>query len=682
MANDKKKTLEGVLSEQAKNEATSGAILDLYGELNYLARTHGKVSTIPLSDFLVNNKGKLTPATVKKTLESLKPYPNATPLDERAVLRELIAHYKDIAKFLENYATPTTLLFLNEYGKIPDKNTNTFKALEACYERIKFEQTHIVDDDGNDFTTLVYDDTKTGNTVWHASINNVSQADDGEYYGWLLRADKGKVLELIDKLPKDNKSYSLGFASGEQSNFMLEVAKLLIDLGISPLNGDSTTDPAYSLFDDEDGNKTVAYYSAMVAFTYVIDLVSHLYEKKLEKDSEHRTIVNIKDAEKHAVILQPHTLGLTDMIDGAFENRDLNNLYGNFRREGYKNNDEIKQKGEWLAHIDPKQGELPIDYGEKDQKTLVKFMTQVKALVLDTAIALWLYRQENPERKPDEWVKLIDLARYIERFNDKKLREKNELRPENKSQLLLGLQLAQLVGVDYRVNKDKRGNFEWRRVFLIDRITEFKTYGNTDSIIAVKVNFTKEYLESGGLNIGVILDGVQRLKTSEHKALGAYILERFAQYQASTIQGKPLKATTDTLIKKAGIIDSNTTNKLKTLQEALDQLVEISIIAKWTTKNGKHNIRGYDKESQTILIYPTDNLVNGYTTKPQAQAEKHAIKLEQQNRQRKLKTWFKGYTDRTVASKELGVSVAELNEMLAGKKIINDDIIDTIESEV
>jgi hypothetical protein len=184
------------------------------------------------------------------------------------------------------------------------------------------------------------------------------------------------------------------------------------------------------------------------------------------------------------------------------------------------------------------------------------------------------------------------------------------------------------------------------------------------------------------LNIGVILDGVQRLKTSEHKALGAYILERFAQYQASTIQGKPLKATTDTLIKKAGIIDSNTTNKLKTLQEALDQLVEISIIAKWTTKNGKHNIRGYDKESQTILIYPTDNLVNGYTTKPQAQAEKHAIKLEQQNRQRKLKTWFKGYTDRTVASKELGVSVAELNEMLAGKKIINDDIIDTIESEV
>ena len=419
-------------------------------------------------------------------------------------------------------------------------------------------------------------------------------------------------------------------------------------------------------------------------YTYMVllwTLVKLKNKAEQQQESGHRTIVNIKDAEKHAVILQPHTLGLTDMIDGAFENRDLNNLYGNFRRDGYKNNDDIRQKGQWLAHIDPKQGELPLDFGEKDKKTLVKFMTQVKALVLDTAIALWLYRQEHPERKPDEYIKLIDLARYIERYNDKKLREKNELRPENKSQLLLGLQLAQLVGVDYRVGKDKKGNFEWRRVYLIDRITEYKTYGNTDSVIAVKVNFTKEYLESGGLNIGVILDGVQRLKTSEHKALGAYILERFAQYQAKTIQGLPLTATADTLIKKAGIIDNNTTNKLKTLQEALDQLAEFGIIAKWSTKNSKQKISGYDKESQSILLYPTDNIVNGYTTKTQTQAEKNAIKLEQRNRQHKLKTWFKGYTDRKVASDELGISVAELNEMLAGKKIINDDIIEKIEKD-
>lgn len=678
MPSNNDNTFEQDLGRALEN-APKTTIFDLDDELNYLARTHGKVSTIPLSDFLVNSKGKLNPNAFKKALEQIKPYGDKTPLDDELLLKKLTANYKEVASFLESYATPTTLLFLNEYGKIPDKNTPAYKEIEACYEYVQLEQKTI-NDNGKTYHTLVYDDSKNGGAVYTTYVGKRRPKDGGEWHGYILKESQAKVLAIIDKLPKANRAYSLAFASGEQSSLLVKTAKLCVKLGISPLDDTDKEHPF--VLNDENNEPFKGYLSASIIFTYIIDAVSYLYELKQSKESGHRTIVNIKDAEKHAVMLQPHTLGLTDMIDGAFEGRDLKNLYKNFRREGYKNNDEIKQKGEWLAHIDPKQSELPIDYGERDRKTLVKFMTQVKALVLDTAIALWLYRQEHPEYKPDEWVKLIDLARYIERFNDKKLREKNELRPENKSQLLLGLQLAQLVGVDYRVNKDKRGNYEWRRVFLINQITDFKTYGNTDSVIAVKVNFTKEYLESGGLNIGVILDGVQRLKTPEHKALGAYILERFAQFQASTIKGKPLTATADTLIKKAGIIDSNTTYKLETLQKALDQLVATNIIAKWGTKNGKKNIRGYDKESQSLLLYPTENLINGYTTKPQTQAERHAIKIEQQNRQKKVKAWFKGYTSREVASRVLGISLAEFNEILAGKTIINNDIMDIIDSEM
>ena len=138
----------------------------------------------------------------------------------------------------------------------------------------------------------------------------------------------------------------------------------------------------------------------------------------------------------------------------------------------------------------------------------------------------------------------------------------------------------------------------------------------------------------------------------------------------------------NTLIKKAGITDNNKTNKLVTLQKALDAFVENGLIEKWACKNGATAIRGYDKDSQTILVYPTKNLIESYAPKSQTQAERKAIKLEQKNRLTALKKWFTGYTDRETASKVLGVSVSELNELLAGSKIISDDVIDKINEEL
>ena len=478
---------------------------------------------------------------------------------------------------------------------------------------------------------------------------------------------------------------------------LLEVAKLTKEIGIKQsgmiwarelvsrstgnrriIAGADYTEPS----DDPDVITTDIRYSDRKAYSVILFAIIKIKEKADKALQDRRTVVNIKNAEKHDVLMQPHTMSLTDMIDGAFEGREVKKLFNDwskngYRRQGFGSPDEIKKAGGWLAHIDTVQSELPIEFTESDQKTLVKFMTQTKALVIDVATALGRYLRDNPDHDPNDYISLTALAKYIGRFNDSKLK-KGELRPAYRQQIRNGLSMAQLISADYVVGKDKKGNKEWRKVYLLERITDYKTYGNTDIVTGVKVDFTKEYKESVGFNLGVILDGVLLLNTPEHKALGAYILERFAQHQEATVRGEPQKITADTLIKKAGITDNNKTNKLYTLQKALDSFVENGLIAKWACKNGAKNIRGYDKESQTILFYPTKNLIESYAPKSQTQAERKAIKLEQKNRLNALKKWFKAYTSRDTASKDLGITTPELNEMLTGKKIISDDIIDKI----
>lgn len=518
--------------------------------------------------------------------------------------------------------------------------------------------------------------------------------DTYTYSGYKINDYDGLVNEIKATIPPSD-TYGIKDAT-EQDTFtdlspvFVDVSEFARGLGIKP-QGEIW---ARRLVDRKTGNRRVVYgighiepndrtiiteiraSDRLVYFALLLTIVS-IKDANEKAQKSKRGIVNIKDASNHDVIMQPHAIGLTDMIDGAFEGREIKNLLKDYRKQGYGNNDEIKKAGGWLAHLEPIQKELPLEFDESDRKTLVKFMTQTKALVIDVTTALGRYLRDNPEHNPDEYISLVALAKYIGRYNDSKLK-KGELRPEYRQQILNGLQMAQLISADYIVSKDKKGNKEWRKVYLIDRITDYKTYGNTNTITHLKVDFTKEYKESVGLNLGVILDGVLLLNTPEHKALGAYILERFAQHQDETVKGEPQKMTADTLLKKAGIIDNNKTNKLRTLQKALDAFVENRLIAKWACKNGAKNITGYDRESQTILIYPTENLKNSYAPKSQTQAERKAIRLEQKNRLRTLKEWFKGYTSREQASDDLGVSVAELNELLAGTKIISDDILDTI----
>lgn len=702
-----KKTNKAVISGQAtiKNPRTTlyGRIEDAIKDVINLELTEPQTPT-RLSDIKLRGLksiiGKVNTSDVD--------------IDTEAIAKALKNNADKVKVFVENHGnwflshTKTyqlPRLEVDKNGKLEWVNKNNYKALKSYFKPETKTHTYTADD--IEKQQKRYAEAKANNEP-NAEMYKPSKVGEG----WTIKGAKitdyeGFIEAIKATVPKSNRrsiydpSQDPNADFGQLDPVLLEFSKLAREIGIEP-SGDLVfretkniktrarqviyraryTEPSTN----PDIITTDIRESDRLVYSYVLRAIVKVKEQADQALRDKREVVNIKNAKNHDVIMQPHTMSLTDMIDGAFEGREAKRLFNDWKTNGYKRSvygspDEIKKAGGWLAHIDAVQSELPIEFDETDRKTLVKFMTQTKALVIDVTTALGRYLRDNPDHDPNDYISLTQLAKYIGRFNDSKLK-KGELRPQYRQQILNGLQMAQLISADYVVGKDKKGNKEWRKVYLIDRITDYKTYGNTDIVTGVKVDFTKEYKESVGLNLGVILDGVLLLNTPEHKALGAYILERFAQHQEATVKGEPQKITADTLIKKGGIIDAKKTQKLRTLQKALDTFVENGLIAKWACKNGAKNITGYDRDSQTILFYPTENLKNSYAPKSQTQAERTAIKLEQKNRLTALKKWFKGYTERETASQVLGVSVAELNELLAGSKIINDDVIAKIREEL
>ncbi len=500
--------------------------------------------------------------------------------------------------------------------------------------------------------------------------------DQPRIYGYGL-PDKAKLIKALDKLPASEK---------------IPHKDVEISLNIANLNskGVNTVEGLKQLFTDilelakacdieGDGEAVITMGDVIISQTHLelLSTVSLTLATVLDlnTDKKPRSVVNIKEADKHSFIGRPSTTSFIDMVEGAVSGRELQNL-----QKTYRNKDEREAEGGFLAHIDDIQQALPFLDEIDDKKLQAKFMANSVALAVDAVTALQAYKRDNPDH--DGYIKIKDLATYIKRYADD-MSVKGSLRPQYRKAILNGLTLAQLMGTDYIVDKNpKTGATKWHKVYLIDRITDYETNKKGD-VITVKTDFTAEYKASLSFNLGVVLDGVQNLKTPESKILATYISDRQVAKQDDTIAGKPITCTADTLCTKAGITDQHITNRYNTLAKMLNDLESEGIaIGKWTTKAKNKNITGFNKDSQTIYIYPTANLQQAYTSKAQTRAEREGYKTEQKARLVALKKYAKGYTDLNTLADELNLERLELDQLLAGQQPITDRVLGKIDLEI
>lgn len=384
---------------------------------------------------------------------------------------------------------------------------------------------------------------------------------------------------------------------------------------------------------------------------------------------------NIINPESHSYLGRPTNTSFIDMVAGAVEGREMAKL-----KEQYLDAKSRKDDGGFFAHIENPQEALPFAFDDNDRPTLVKFMANSVAMAGDAIDALQAYRRDNPDYTG--YVKVTDIAKYIDQYANDMARGKG-LRPEYRQRILNGLTLAGLMGTDYIIDKDrKRGTTKVRRVYVVNRIDEYERSDKTGTILAIKnPDFTDEYKANlaNGLNLGVLTDGIRNLGDTETKVLARYIADRQVAKQNDTVEGKPITCKADTLCKMASITDQHVTNRYKTLAKMLDTLEgKQTVVGRWVSKAGGKTITGYNPESQTLYLYPTNNVQKSYATQRHTKAVREASKLEQKARVKALIKYAKGYTDFDVLAKELNVQPTDLALLLDGKLPITDRLLERI----
>ena len=491
--------------------------------------------------------------------------------------------------------------------------------------------------------------------------------------GYLI-TDKTGLAKALDGLkPTEYREHkNVEIMASQEGNTIEGLKSLFTDL-IDLTNACGITDDSGQVMSI---GKLVINQIHLEFLSIISRTLAGVLERNEPKGRASRSVVNIKDPESHRYIGRPSTTSFIDMVEGAVNGRELKNL-----GKIYRTKDEREAEGGFLAHIDNPQVTLPFIFDDTDKQVQAKFMANSVALAVDAVTALQGYKRDNPDN--DGYIKLKDLALYIKRYADD-IEVKGSLRPQYRKAILNGLTIAQLMGADYAVEKNKKtGVTQWHKVYLIDRITDYETNKKGD-VIAVKTDFTTEYKASLTYNLGVVLDGVQNLKTPEIKLLATYISDRQVAKQNDTIAGKPITFTADTLCTKAGIINqTNTTMRYATLTKMLNDLqAEGVAVGKWTTKGKGSNITGYDKDSQTVYITPTKNVQQAYVTKEQTKAERAGYKTEQEARVKALIKYAKGYTNLDTLATEMSIERPELDKLLAGQEPITDRLLEHIDIDL
>ena len=635
------------------------------GGVNAVLKEGARGELYPIADFY-------KPSLVAKALETTKGgrvrvttvQGSSIEIDRAEIKQKLASNLTALRAFYDKQKSKN--LAVTYYQRVNDKTAEAFK---GYFDYNTFKPI-------SNNTAEVYKQAGTAR-IKIPPENTVVQ---GSIKGYGL-PDKPKLQKALDKLPKAKIllhkdveiEAKLSYVMGEQKADIPAIAGLkqlftdVIELATAcNIKNDGTM--VLSIGNDVQISQTHLELLSTVSLT-----LATIQELNTAKHS--RSVVNIKEAEKHSYIGRPSTTSFIDMVEGAVSGRELKNL-----ERTYRNKDEREAEGGFLAHIDDIQTALPFINDIDDKKQRAKFMANSVALAVDAVTALQAFRRDNQDH--NGYIKIKDLATYIKRYADD-MQVKGSLRPQYRKAILNGLTLAQLMGTDYIVEKNpKTGATKWHKVYLIDRITDYETNKKGD-VISVKTDFTAEYRASLSFNLGVVLDGVQNLKTPESKILATYISDRQVAKQDDTIAGKPITCTADTLCTKAGITDQHITNRYNTLAKMLDDLQGEGIaIGKWTTKAKNKTITGYNKNSQTIYIYPTANLQQAYTTKARSKAERESYKTEQKARLTALKKYANGYTNLDTLASELDLERVELDGILAGQQPIVDRVLDKIDLEL
>ena len=572
-------------------------------------------------------------------------------IDDEAIRQELLKHPDEVLKYFDKIKDAEMLV--SHRSNLPPRDTDEFKKLTTFVKKGKrtfaititktdVDQWQKIQDDINkckhpDGTPLTEDEKKQflGYCIPKPEIGKVKNET---IEGWVV--DNAKGLLGAIKAYSVNTSYRI--VDDHNAKFggeLLNMYDLAVACDIKP-----QSDYIEATINTENEEKHLLT-DHRVMLSYLTRALAEQLKARLKKtDNKRRARPNMEDG--HDGLPRPATTTLGDLFESATVNSDrLLKIY-----DDYRTPEALQEAGGYKVKAN--QSLLPIFKASNDYKTL-QAMIRANVPQLEKVLITLLREAQctgglNTEPR---WSKIADLAKPM---YEAQIAKRGKLDTKYKQAYVDNLHFLdalQFYNYEKPSKRNKGGGIYTKFKFIeIEKLDVNKKGIVTD----IKWRLSDDFVKLVPSLIFVNTDNFLRLQSPHAQMLATYINDSFvksAKRTDDTIAGLPITMNAKTLADKAGLSDSNTTDRYKLLTESLNELVTRGIIGKWHTVDGDLSIRSQNNVLPKVVIFPSQNVSDSYISKRLNAGVKQQERVEQAKRQDELRTLLGDYRKDLKANK-------------------------------
>lgn len=566
-------------------------------------------------------------------------------IDTKSIIKTLKANADKIKAFIKNHKN----LFLSSIM------TYRLPRLEVVNEKLEWVNK-------NDYKELVP----------YFKKDNYTVDDDtgGEYSKYTISGFKitdydGLIEAIKNTVPQANRHniYDINQNSNqdfEQPDFwqpnpvLLEFSKLARHIGVEP-SGDlvfreikdikdktrqvyagkytePSNDPNIITTDVRESDHLVYIY-----ILYALIDIKDKADKALKKtDEQRRARANLKDG--HDGLPRPATTTLCELFESAI--KDDNRLIKMY--DDYRTPEALQEAGGYKVRAT--QNLLPIFKASNDYKTL-QAMIRANIPQLEKVLITLLREAQRTGGLNTElrWSRVADLAKPM---YETQIAKRGKLDTKYKQAYVDNIHLLdalQFYNYEKPSKRNKGGGIYTKFKFIEIKKLDVNKKG---IVTAIEWQLSDDFVKLVPYLIFVNTDNFLKLQNPHAQMLATYINDSFvksAKRTDGTIEGLPITISAKTLANKAGLSDSNTTDRYKLLTEILNDINTNDITGKWVTENGDTVIKSQNNKVPKVVIYPSQNVSGSYISKRLDAGEKQARTQEQAKRQAELQKLLDTY---------------------------------------
>lgn len=595
-------------------------------------------------------------------------------IDYEAIKKKLINHPKEVKAYYAGLKSSSAFLTRTVYYSVPPNNSPEFEAMAKC-----FKPEIMLGENGVGGYSMFKINPKKRDRL----LNLIQEQPRGVGYTlnilYEANVDTNADTDLsVNPRPDDQVGY---FASTIPEK-KIERYTLLLDLvekcGITP---EGMTRQTLNMNGVE---RALTDTHAIVERILTDALACMFNQYAFYEAGESSEVTNLIDGKNHGFIMRPANMSLYEAFERAVYDptQEFNTIFTH-----YRNPQELSNASGLHLSV-AEQAVLPFLNASNDLRQFQALMIRQIPLFYDLILALQDYKRTYSNAS-DKWVDLKKLAECIPRFAHD-IEVKGSLRPQYRALIADAYKLLKLFEIPFEKPTKEKGSriYNYFKFINIDAI---KVDERTNSVKALKLDFTQDYYALYSQKVAVILDGMRELDDPQVKMLWARISDYFVcneSIMAKTINGEPVIKKTSEFARWAGLSgnEKNPQRKYARLANLLNALVKNGrMVGRWeNAETGKAEIRGYGKGLGDILIavYPSKNIQNSLITKAQRKASRRLKEIDQKKCLKLLKKYALGYTNPDTLAKNLGVNERTLENMLAGVEPITSKVMEIVEDEI